>query len=208
MKKVLLSLGVAMATIMGAQAQTGYGLKAGVNLGEYSNMPSGQSVNTSFFVTGYADMPMSPNFSIQPGISLQGKGTKYDYKEGSASAEISRNVMSIEIPVNAVYYIPTGESGKFFVGAGPYIGFNVSGRDKAKATAGSINFSEDQKLKLSGSDKDLNVIDAGANFMLGYKFSNGFLLSAGYNLGLTNLVPNADKIVSNRVWQLGVGFQF
>lgn len=208
MKKVLLSLGVAMATIVGAQAQTGYGLKAGVNLGEYSNMPSGQSVNTSFFVTGYADMPMSPNFSIQPGISLQGKGTKYDYKEGSASAEISRNVMSIEIPVNAVYYIPTGESGKFFVGAGPYIGFNVSGRDKAKATAGSINFSEDQKLKLSGSDKDLNVIDAGANFMLGYKFSNGFLLSAGYNLGLTNLVPNADKIVSNRVWQLGVGFQF
>lgn len=197
-----------MATIVGSQAQTGYGLKAGVNLGEYSNMPSGQSVNTSFFVTGYADMPMSPNFSIQPGISLQGKGTKYDYKEGSASAEISRNVMSIEIPVNAVYYIPTGESGKFFVGAGPYIGFNVSGRDKAKATAGSINFSEDQKLKLSGSDKDLNVIDAGANFMLGYKFSNGFLLSAGYNLGLTNLVPNADKIVSNRVWQLGVGFQF
>lgn len=208
MKKVLLTLGVAMAMAAGVQAQTGYGIKAGVNLGEYSNMPSGQSVNTSFYVTGYADLPVAPNFSIQPGISLQGKGTKYDYKDGSVSADITRNVMSIEIPVNAVYYIPTGESGKFFVGAGPYIGFNVSGRDKAKAITGSLNFSDDQKLKLSGSNKDLNVIDAGANFMVGYKFSNGFLLNAGYNLGLTNIVAGSDKIVSNRVWQFGVGFQF
>lgn len=208
MKKNLLVLGAALLLAAGAQAQTQYGLKAGVNLGEYSNMPSGQSVNTSFYVTGYADLPVAPSFSIQPGISLQGKGTKYVFKDMDGSADITRNVMSIEIPVNAVYYIPTGESGKVFLGAGPYIGFNVSGRDKAKIVSGSMNISDDQKLKLSGSDKDLNVIDAGLNFMLGYKFSNGFLLNAGYNLGLTNIVAGADEIISNRVWQFGVGFQF
>lgn len=224
MKKVLLTLGVAVATVFAAQAQVGYGLKAGANLGKYSNAPSGQSVNTSFYVTGYADLPVAPNFSIQPGVSLQGKGSKYSNSEEAiinsatlkASADYTVNVMSIEIPVNAVYYIPTGESGKVFLGAGPYIGFNVSGKEKVKGTilgqqGGNqqvVNVDEDRTLKLSGSNKDLDVIDAGLNFMLGYKFSNGFLLNGGYNLGLTNIVAGADKTVSNRVWQFGVGFQF
>lgn len=220
MKKVILTLGVALATAVGAQAQVGYGLKAGVNLGEYSNFPSGQSVNTSFYVTGYADMPIAPNFSIQPGISLQGKGSKYSINEqvnnATANADYTVNVMSIEIPVNAVYYIPTGESGKVFLGAGPYIGFNVSGKEKVKGSIALdqgngkevVKVDESNDLKLSGSNKDLNVIDAGLNFMVGYKFSNGFLLNGGYNLGLTNIVAGSDKIVSNRVWQFGVGFQF
>lgn len=208
MKKVLLSLGAALFMAAGAQAQTGYGLKAGVNLGEYTNTP-GQSLNTSFYVTGFADLPVASNFSIQPGVSLQGKGTKYTYNYNSNnSAEATRNVMSIEIPVNAVVYLPTGESGKFFLGAGPYIGFNVSGKDKLKGTIAGYTGETDWDLKLSGDNKDLNVIDAGANFMGGYKFSNGFLLSAGYNLGLTNIVAGADKTISNRVWSFGVGFQF
>jgi len=215
MKKILLTLGVAFAIATGAQAQTGYGFKAGVNLGEYSNFPSGQSVNTSFYVTGYADLPIAPNFSIQPGISLQGKGTKYSLSEEEifnsttlkASADYKWNVMSIEIPVNAVYYIPTGDAGKVFLGAGPYIGFNVSGKAKINGTiiderGGNkevIKVDDSNNLKLSGSNKDLNVIDAGLNFMAGYKFNNGFLLNAGYNLGLTNIVAGADKTVSNRV---------
>ncbi len=208
MKKILLSLGAAVLLAAGAQAQTEYGLKAGVNLGEYTHSP-GQTVNTSFYVTGYADLSVAPNFSIQPGISLQGKGNKYQAKYGtSTNVETTRNVMSIEIPVNAVYYIPTGESGKFFLGAGPYIGFNVSGRDKISGKVDAYSGSQDRKLKLSGDNKDLNVIDAGANFLGGYKFSNGFLLNAGYNLGLTNIAAGSNKIVSNRVWQFGVGFQF
>jgi len=208
MKKSLLSLGVLLAAIGGVQAQTEYGLKAGVNLGEYTHSP-GQSVNTSFYVTGYADLSVAPNFSIQPGVSLQGKGNKYVAEYGNiANVDATVNVMSIEIPVNAVYYIPTGDAGKVFLGAGPYIGFNVSGKAKFKGSSGSLSVDESVNLKLSGSNKDLNVIDAGLNFMGGYKFSNGFLLNAGYNLGLTNIAYKSPKINANRVWQFGVGFQF
>lgn len=209
MKKILLSLGAALLVVTGAQAQTGYGLKAGVNLGKYSDLGSNQKTNTSFYVTGYADLPVSPNFSIQPGVSLQGKGTKFSTTYGNvADIQVTRNVMSIEIPVNAVYYIPTGESGKVFVGAGPYIGFNVAGKDKVNTDIAGFTGEKSTTLKLSGDNKDLNVIDAGLNFMLGYKFNNGFLLNGGYNLGLTNIVAGADKNISNRVWQFGVGFQF
>lgn len=208
MKKILLSLGAAFLLAAGAQAQTGYGLKAGVNLGEYTNKP-GQSVNTSFYITGFADLPVAPNFSIQPGVSLQGKGNKYTSTIGNiANGEITRNVMSIEIPVNAVYYIPTGDAGKVFLGAGPYIGFNVSGKDKLKTTIAGYTGDKEWDVKFSGDNRSMNVIDAGLNFMGGYKFSNGFLLSAGYNLGLTNLEYKANNTVANRVWSFGVGFQF
>jgi len=219
MKKVLLSLGAALLLAAGAQAQEiGYGLKAGVNLGQFSkNYGDNQKMNTSFYVTGYADMPVGTNFSIQPGVSLQGKGSKFEgeIREESliGTGSRTRNVMSVEIPVNAVYYIPVG-AGSVYLGAGPYIGFNVSGKDKweASGTVGSssASFSGDRKLEFSGDTKNMRVIDAGANFMAGYKFNNGLLINAGYGLGLTNLSPSSDSDnkYSSRTLNFSIGFQF
>lgn len=50
--------------------------------------------------------------------------------EGKASW----NVMTIEIPVNLIYYIPTGDAGDLFVGAGPYVGVNIAGKRKIDGT--------------------------------------------------------------------------
>ncbi len=237
MKKILLSLGAAFLLAAGANAQVSYGVKAGVNLSQLSGtheayVEGGESVeldrkfNPSFYVTGFADVPVAPNFSIQPGISLQAKGTKGSYNEsfseGGETANVSLdafiNTMSIEIPVNAVYYIPTGASGSVFVGAGPYIGYNISGKGKLKGSVSysgegtdfSEDFNESEKLKFSGDDKDMNAFDAGVNFLGGYKLSNGLIINAGYGLGLSNLIPNAqgDEKSSNRVLSFGVGFQF
>ncbi|MFZ4863711.1 porin family protein [Sphingobacterium sp. Mn56C] len=206
MKKILLSLGAALLLAAGAQAQTGYGLKAGVNIGKYSN-DGGSKNNTSFHVTGFADLPVASNFSIQPGVSLQGKGDKGTYTTGNLNGiESTRNTMSIEIPVNAVYYIPTGTAGSVFLGAGPYIGFNVSGKEKLKGNLGNYTGEKDWSLKI-GNDKDLKAIDAGANFMLGYKLNNGFIINAGYNLGLTDVLPRLNGTQANRVWSFGIGFQ-
>ncbi len=212
MKKLLLSFGAVVLLAAGAQAQTSYGLKAGVNLGKYSNVPTGlddyQKNNVSFYVTGFADIPVAPQFSIQPGVSLQGKGAKYEASGDNVSGSMTQNVMSIEVPVNAVYYIPAG-SGNVFLGAGPYVGFNISGKNKWDGSFGDVEASSgDRKLKFSGDNKDMNLIDAGVNFLGGYKFNNGFLINAGYNLGLSNLNPGDGEKSSNRVLSFGVGFQF
>jgi len=211
MKKLLLSFGAVVLLAAGAQAQTSYGLKAGVNLGKYSNVSDlekdYQKNNVSFYVTGYADLPVAPQFSIQPGVSLQGKGAKYEASGDNASGSLSRNVMSIEVPVNAVYYIPAG-AGNVFLGAGPYVGFNISGKDKWDGSLGEGGTSGDRKLEFSGDNKDMNLIDAGVNFLAGYKLNNGFLINAGYGLGLSNLNPGDGEKTSNRVLSFGVGFQF
>jgi hypothetical protein len=117
--------------------------------------------------------------------------------------------MSIESPVNAIYYIPTGALGSFFLGAGPYIGFNVSGKQKAQGNIGNWVTDGDKNLKFTGSKRDMNLIDAGLNFLGGYKLNNGFLLNAGYGLGLSNLSPsdNSDKKLSNRTFSFGIGYQ-
>jgi len=212
MKKLLLSFGAALLLAAGAQAQTSYGLKAGVNLGKFSNAPDlvkdYQSNNVSFYVTGFADLPIAPQFSIQPGVSLQGKGNKYKFDGNNLDGSTTTNLMSVEIPVNAVYYIPAG-SGNVFLGAGPYVGFNVSGKSKNKGNLGELGAEGEHDLKFSGDNKNMNLIDAGANFMAGYKFNNGLLVNAGYGLGLTNLNPNSDgDKFSTRTLSFGLGFQF
>jgi len=189
--------------IAGAKAQTSYGLKAGVNFAKYKisggNTTYTSDANTSFYITGYADIPFAPSFSVQPGLSLQGKGGKVSAGEFGLDEDAKDNLMYIEVPVNLVYYVPTGDAGKVFLGAGPYAGFGIH----AKASKG--NYSE------SGSfgDAGIKTFDAGLNLLAGYKLTNGFLINAGYGLGLTNMYKDIEGVTSkNRVFSVGVGYQF
>ncbi|HMR18043.1 MAG TPA: PorT family protein, partial [Sphingobacterium sp.] len=64
MKKILLSLGAAVLLAVGANAQTGYGLKAGVNLPKMTfsgnNVSVESDMSTNFYVTGYANIFAAP----------------------------------------------------------------------------------------------------------------------------------------------------
>ena len=207
MKKVLLWAILCGFAIPGAMAQTGFGLKAGVNMAKM-NIEVEKGVKTpshvSYFVTAFADLPLADQFSIQPGLSLQGKGAKASIKEGENEASVRTNLMAIEIPVNAVYYIPAG-TGEVFIGAGPYIGYNISGKYKETVNSKSA----EEKIKFSGKDKDMKPLDFGINAMIGYKLFSGLLINAGYGLGLADLnVDKEEKALSNRVFSIGVGFQF
>src|SRR5690554_3948802 len=205
MKKLILS---ASAVLFGlgafAQAPMGYGIKAGVNLPNYhfnddiSDFDTKSSTN--FHITAYLDAPISYNFYIQPGVSLQGKGAKF-YDNGTHS--LTQNTMWIEIPVNAVAKFYTGDAGNFFIGAGPYAAFGISGKNKWESDLGSaetdFNF---------GKDDDQKSFDAGVNFLAGYQLSSGLTLGAGYGLGLSDIAPNGSGSVkqNNRVLSFSVGF--
>ncbi|MDM1294676.1 porin family protein [Sphingobacterium sp. N143] len=200
MKKLLLSAAILFGSLGAfAQGGLGYGLRAGVNIPKYSTGFDETKSNTGFFLTGYLDAPISPYFSIQPGLSLQNKGTKW--KETDVQGEAKESIMTIDIPVNAVAKFPTG-SGNFFLGAGPYVGFGLSGKYKGEDAEGK--FENDIKFG-SGEGKDLKRTDFGVNFLAGYQLTNGFQINAGYGLGLTNLAPNGGS-VKNRVWSVGIGF--
>lgn len=203
MKKILLVLAMACFSIAGAKAQTTYGVKAGLNFAKIKMGGGGFSINsdatTSFYVTGYADLPVAGNLTLQPGISLQGKGGTIATGGFGKYKEIKEDLMFIEVPVNFAYSIPTGNVGNIIIGAGPYAGLGI----RAKSTMGNLSESG------SFSEAGLRRFAAGFNFSTGFKFSNGFLINGGYDLGLTNILKNSGNVsAKTRGFSAGIGYQF
>jgi len=226
MKKLLLSASVLLLAT-GAFAQTTmsgnnarFGLKAGVNLARIHASGSGSEFvndntkdNVGFNVTAFGDFGVANNFFIQPGVSLQNKGTKLEGSIGSVTGTNKTNVMAIEVPINAVLRIPTGDAGAVQISAGPYVGFNISGKTKTTVTSGANQGSTETDLKFgNATDDNLTSTDFGANFGLAYRLNNGFLLGANYGLGLTNLIPKDNRTndakATNRVLGFSVGYSF
>ncbi|HZH55531.1 MAG TPA: porin family protein [Sphingobacteriaceae bacterium] len=208
MKKLLfLFVGLFVGTAAMAQNGLGFGLKAGVNFPKYnfsgSNSDYETNSSTNFHVTGFLDAPLGRNFSVQPGISLQGKGAELI---NSSLGTVTQNTMWLEVPVNLVAKVPMGYSGNFFIGAGPYIGFGLSGKNKYDSDWGST----EQEFEF-GSDGDLKSIDFGVNFIAGFHLGQRFMIHAGHGLGLTDIRASnneyfPDDRLTSRVWTVGLGF--
>jgi hypothetical protein len=219
MKKLFLVAGALLIsgatfsqTQSSATSTTKYGIKAGVNLPTYRITSGSTSYDTqsavNFNVTGFADVPVSGNFSFQPGISLQGKGSKYTYKNLLfQDVKETQNTLAIEVPLNLLGKIQVGP-GKLYIGAGPYIAATVAGKDKQQINNGSET-SRDMKFGNSNTDNQ-KVLDYGANFLGGYQFDTGLLIGGGYGFGLANLRPNGDSNnkTNNRVWSFSLGYMF
>lgn len=233
MKKLLLSGAMILfASASFAQNQmTGsdarIGIKAGVNLARIhysgdnvSNLNDFTKNNVGYNFTVFGDFGVGNNFFIQPGISLQNKGTKlegtFPLGNESITGTSTVNVMAIEVPINAVYRIPTGNEGALHISAGPYIGFNVSGKSKVNVTQGNGSELGDQVNDLefgSKTDDNLSSTDFGANFGLAYRLNNGLMFGGNYGLGLSNLIPkdnqaNNNNKATNRVLGFSIGYSF
>ena len=209
----------AQSTMSGSDARIG--IKAGVNLSTIraSGFDGAKAINDAtkqnvgYNFTVFGDFGVGNNFFIQPGISLQNKGTKLQNTTAGITTEATANIMAIEVPVNAVLRIPTGSSGAFHLNAGPYIGFNVAGKVKTKVSGGTASGTTEEDLKFgSRSEDDFASTDFGANFGVGYRMASGFMLGANYGMGLTNLQPKADRSgdskATNRVWGFSLGYSF
>ncbi|WP_457272553.1 porin family protein [Pedobacter sp. UYEF25] len=210
----------AQSTMSGSSAR--FGLKAGVNLSSYSGTGARDldyKNNVGYNVTAFGDFAVGNNFFIQPGVSLQNKGAKIESSSALGGTTVTgtfkQDVMAVEVPINAVLRIPTGTSGAVQINAGPYIGFNISGKNKYTGTytnsafAGTTYNNSDVKFGSSNTD-DLSSLDYGANFGLAYRLNSGLSIGANYGLGLANLVPkdarsNDDKL-RNRVIGLSIGY--
>jgi Outer membrane protein beta-barrel domain len=204
MKKIVfiaLSIG---ATYLSATAQgTRFGFTAGVAFSNNTAKIDGEKDHGKS-VTGITagilvDIPAGKHFSIQPAINFLQKGAK----DEDMGLELKMMVNSIEVPLNFLYNT-RGEGGDFFIGAGPSVAFALSGKIKIGGTT-----PRDIDMKFGNDDDDnLKGMDVGANILTGYCFSNGFFLSANYNLGLTNLYPrgSSDETLKSHYFGIKLGF--
>lgn len=236
MKKNLLTICLIIATItaFGQSSQestVAFGIKGGVNFasllqteqGSASSISSGSL--TSFHAGIFADFKLGDSFSVQPSLLYTEKGATDKENVSSVGFSESSNVKLtinyLQLPIYALYHKHVGNN-DFFIGAGPFIAYGLSGKEKGSATETSEEpvppneqmtvtrtSAIDDKVNFGDSDtSDVKRVDYGVSAMIGFKFNNGFLISAYYDLGLANIAPTSDADIKTRVFGVSVGYSF
>ncbi len=188
MKKIVNTLSVIFFLTTGLYAQNArFGFNGGI-LSAVSKVTSDNETSSSkskigFTVGVMADVPIGSNFSFQPGLSFLQKGGQDTQNDGTNTTKVTISVNCLELPLNLVYKTG-GKAGGFFIGAGPSLTYNLSG--KIKATVDGTTISQSIKFG-SGSEDMLKRFELGGNFLTGYEFSNGLSLTLNYNIGFNNI---------------------
>lgn len=197
-----------------AQSQISFGAKAGFNggLGKTEiDLPGAENEKSkmlpSFHVGGFVDFGLSQSFSIQPGLTLNGRGSRYEH-EGHHD---DLRIMSLDLPVNFLY-----RNSGFFVGGGPSVGYGLSAKlhedDHAHEgggfSSGGGGDHDEDKIKFGSKPGELKPINIGLNLLAGYELRNGLFFSAGYLADFTNW-SNAEKVTSRySFFSVSAGFRF
>ncbi|MEO5782626.1 MAG: porin family protein [Ginsengibacter sp.] len=213
MKKLIILMAiVAISTTSFAQ----FGIQAGATIAtikEKNDFPGSTSSSTSskvgFTVGVIMDVPISNNFIFQPGLNFTQKGGKVTDKSGNETDEVKINLNYLEIPLNVIYKA----AGGFFVGAGPGLGYAISGKFKetiSGATPPSLNGTTETKAKFSSTDNsdDIKPFELSGNILAGYQLSNGCFIVVNYNLGFSNLSNYSDESIKNNYFGIRIGKKF
>lgn len=191
-KLVVVVFMLAGITVMAQKVD--FGVKAGLNIANYSstNQPSNLSSRLAYHVGVLAEVTVSTVFSVQPEIVFSSQGVTNSLGKDEATGKYQY----LNIPLMAKYYIFKNIS----VEMGPQIGFLTAATITAKDAQG-------KEVDIDVS-KALNTVDAGINFGLGYKLTNGINFAARYNLGLTNISKARSTSIKQGVIQLSLGYNF
>ncbi len=208
MKKLFLILFISSAFLSNAQ-NARFGFSAGAAFASYRIKADGLSVgaDTKVGITGgiLVDVPISKNFSFQPGFNFVQKGIQYDYSEMGYVDKGKTTVNCLEIPLNFLYNYNV-RSGTFFAGAGPSIAFGISGKSKYTDDTGS--YEEEISFGNDPDNDDMKGLDIGINILGGFRLPGGFFGSVGFNAGLSDLVPGGsdEGTVTSNYLHVKVGF--
>jgi hypothetical protein len=203
-----------------AQTKPGFGIKAGVSsstisgdaagslndLIDYTNGAITTNSRTGFYGGLNATIPVSNNFSIEPGLYYGQKG--YEMKgqlnlkgapflNANAKAQLTSHYVDVPLLAKATF-------NGFQVFAGPQVSYLA--KADLRTTAGALGFNVLNKTM--DATEQFNRWDAGIKAGIGYQFNNGFNVNASYDHGLSKIDANRNFDAYNRSFKVGVGFSF
>lgn len=216
MKKQFLALFtafIAMAVVTQAQTKTTFGVRAGVNFTNINGKDGSGDKLDNKMIAGLnvgvnAEIPIAPEFYIQPGVLFSTKGAKADN-----NSDLKIHISYIEVPINFLYKPDLGD-GHLLLGVGPYIAFGVGGKMKGNNIDKDLKFKNEVTALEALSDPYVKRIDAGGNLLFGYEFSNKFSAQLNAQLGLVKINPkitgasNDDTKWNNTGFGVSLGYRF
>ena len=220
-RQILLLASIAISTFaMAQQSKISFGVRGGLsnsgmkgeavdNLQNLVEVTDGMitTKNTSgFFAGAYTSIPVSEKVSIEPGIYYTQKG----YELGGSldlkgieflgiGAKLKLQSDYIDMPV-----LVKGNFNGFQVFGGPQLSYMTKADLQTKASILGINLLN----KSIDVTDEFNRWDAAITGGVGYKFANGFNVSAQYDHGLSRVDKNKSVNSYNRAFKVGVGFEF
>lgn len=208
--KVLLLAFAATALTLTSKAQdekTTFGVRAGVNFTNINGEDEGgrdydNKMKTGFHIGVNAEIPVAPEFYVQPGLLFSTKGAKQEL----TGDDLKYNISYLEIPINFLFK-PTLGSGKMLLGVGPYVGIAVGGKVKVGSNDADIQFKSD--VKATETKPTMKRMDFGGNLLVGYELSSKFSAQLNAQLGMSNLEPKIDgKKQESKSKNTGFGISF
>lgn len=159
------------------------------------------------FTGGFlVDVPLKGSISFQPGIYYVQKGKVQQEAIGTVQDKITYELRYVDLPLNFLYNTNyTGNN--FYIGAGPYVSFNLPSKIVTHVSGGTKAESD---LAFGNTNaEDYRGVDFGANFLTGYRLKGGFFVSFNYALGIRNLNPKGALVqgeVRNSSFGLSLGW--
>ena len=198
MKKItsLLVFVFMMVLVTESHSQT-FGIKGGLNIANLTYSGDGTTASVKSImgiqVGPVADFKLQENLSFNTGLLFSIKGAKTEGTDG-----LTETLDYLVVPLNLAYKFPINNDAKFFLQAGPYIGYALSGKDKYSDGTDDIKFGEKGGMKRG---------DFGIGFGAGLEFG-AIVASLNYELGLSNMLDDATYKQKNKVIQISVAYMF
>ena len=221
MKKIFLLFTAFIFTLsLFAQNKTSFGIRGGYtaarmqgdamnsldNLLDFTGDRITTGSRSGFFAGGFVSVPVSENFSVEPGLYYAQKGTEMtgslqwkavEFLSASAKAKLDAQYIDLPLYLRANF-------GGFQVFAGPQLSYLVHADLKTKAGVFGINLLQ----KAWDVTNEYNRLDAGLSGGIGYQFNNGINVSAVYDHGLSKVDADKSLEAYNRSVKIGLGMRF
>jgi Outer membrane protein beta-barrel domain len=211
MKKILLLVTVSVLAfhITGNSQKTRAGVVGGVVLssmsGELNGNKNDYEMRPGLTIGMMVDCPFNQRWSFFPGLHFVQKGTNQEPPYGTLITKSYVALRYAELNANFIYKAP-GTKGNFIAGIGPSLAMPLPSKkgsviDKDKT---------EEEIKFGNTiDKDINGVDYGANFLIGYRFAKGFFANLNYNMGIRDLRPDevtTGESIKNQYFSLQIGW--
>ncbi|MBR6376008.1 MAG: PorT family protein [Alloprevotella sp.] len=220
MKKIFLTLLVAVASV-GASAQ---GVKwegqIGMNLSKFTTLESKVGFNVG--VRAKLELPKLANgVYANAGALLSFKGGKI----GNDELGVTSSANYIEIPIHAGFQYDINDKFRVFGEFGPYFAIGLFGNTEYKmnldvrdlvgddyydaAIAAGYDPSEEKKDESHSTFDEISRFDFGLGFRVGAEFKKKYIVSLGYDFGLLDLNKEKSLITTkSRNFWIGLGYRF
>lgn len=151
-----------------------FGVKAGMNLSNFSGDFDDPSIKVGFHAGVTADIAVAPSLYVLSGLEYTMKGSK-------VADELKSNLSYLQLPVHVGYKLTVADATKIVFHAGPYIGFAVDGKWKEGGLSVDAFGDESEAAGIK-----MKRFDFGLGFGVGAEFGK---INAGVNcdFGLVNI---------------------